>query len=103
MCAREVVRRAKPEAEVLVHMRRFPQDGLLDHLAMTGQLTPDIMTDIAHQLGAVSRSRRRGPHIDRFGQPRQRAYPDYAELRQTPSYIRPHGERHDPCTLAVLG
>ena len=49
------------EAEVLVHMRRFPQDGLLDHLAMTGQLTPDIMTDIAHQLARFHAAAGRKP------------------------------------------
>jgi len=55
------------EAEVLVHMRRFPQDGLLDHLAMTGQLTPDIMTDIAHQMARFHATAGRGPEIDQFG------------------------------------
>ena len=38
------------EVEVLVYMRRFPQEGLLDHLAMVGQLSPDLMTGIAQQL-----------------------------------------------------
>jgi len=45
----------------------FPQDGLLDHLAMTGQLTPDIMTDIAHQMARFHATTGRGPEIDQFG------------------------------------
>ncbi len=75
VCRSETGYRVRPEgclpgeaeAEVLVRMRRFPQDGLLDHLAMTGQLAPDIMTDIARQLARFHASAGRGPDIDRFG------------------------------------
>jgi len=36
VCARGCAPGESRPDEVLVHMRRFPQDGLLDHLAMTG-------------------------------------------------------------------
>ncbi len=75
VCQSETGYRVRPEgcaagetaAEVLVHMRRFPQEGLLDHLATTGQLTPDNMTDIAQQLARFHATAGRGPDIDRYG------------------------------------
>ena len=75
------------EAEVLVHMRRFPQEGLLDHLATTGQLTPDIMTDIAHQLARFHATARRGPEIDRFGSVDSVRDPVMQNFAQTRPYI----------------
>jgi len=75
------------EAEVLVRMRRFPQDGLLDHLATTGQLTSDIMTDIARQLARFHASVARGPEIDRFGSVDSVREPVIQNFDQTRSYI----------------
>ena len=75
------------EAEVLVHMRRFPQDGLLDHLAMTGQLTPDIMTDIAHQLARFHAAAGRSPEIDQFGSVDSVRTPIMQNFVQTRPYI----------------
>ncbi len=75
VCQSETGYRVRPEgcaageieAEVLVRMRRFSQDGLLDHLATTGQLEPETMTGIAQQLARFHASAARGPDIDRFG------------------------------------
>ncbi len=75
------------EAEVLVHMRRFPQDGLLDHLAMTGLLTPDMMTDIAQQLARFHASAARGPEIDRYGSVESVRAPVMQNFDQTRPYI----------------
>ena len=75
------------EAEVLVHMRRFPQDGLLDHLAMTGQLTPDIMTDIAHQMARFHATAGRGPEIDQYGSVESVRTPVVQNFSQTAPYI----------------
>src|SRR4030066_919885 len=75
------------EIEVLVHMRRFPQEGLLGHLAMTGQLTPDVMTDIARQLARFHASAGRGPEIDQFGSVDSGRTPVTQNFDQTRSYI----------------
>ena len=75
------------EIEVLVHMRRFPQEGLLDHLAMTGQLTPDVMTDIARQLARFHASAGRGPEIDQFGSVDSVRTPVTQNFDQTRPYI----------------
>jgi aminoglycoside phosphotransferase family enzyme/predicted kinase len=75
------------EAEVLVHMRRFPQEGLLDRLAMAGRLTPGIMTDIAHQLAQFHASAAHGPEIDRFGSVENIRAPVLQNFIQTRPYI----------------
>lgn len=75
VCQSEAGYRVRPEgcapgeteAEVLVRMRRFSQDGLLDRLATAGQLEPETMTGIAQQLARFHASAGRGPDIDRFG------------------------------------
>ena len=74
------------EVEVLVHMRRFPQEGLLDHLAMTGQLTPDMMTDIAQQL-ARFHAAAAAPEIDQFGSVDSVRAPVMQNFDQTRPYI----------------
>jgi hypothetical protein len=75
------------EAEVLVRMRRFPQEGLLDHLATTGKLTPDIMIDIAHQLARFHATAGRGPEIDQFGNAEGLHAPVVQNFTQTEPYI----------------
>jgi uncharacterized protein len=75
------------EVEVLVHMRRFPQDGLLDRLAMAGRLTPDIMTDIAHQLTQFHATAARSPAIDQFGSVASIRAPVLQNFEQTRPYI----------------
>ena len=75
------------EAEVLVRMRRFPQEGLLDHLATTGKLTPDIMSDIARQLARFHASAGRGPEIDQFGSVESVRTPVVQNFTQTAPYI----------------
>ena len=75
------------EAEVLVRMRRFPQEGLLDHLATTGKLTPDIMTDLARQLAHFHATAARGPDIDRFGSIDSVRAPVLQNFDQTRPYI----------------
>jgi aminoglycoside phosphotransferase family enzyme/predicted kinase len=75
------------ETEVLVQMRRFPQDGLLDHLAMAGRLTPAIMTDIAQQLAQFHATAARGPEIDQFGSVESIRAPVLQNFVQTRPYI----------------
>jgi hypothetical protein len=75
------------ETEVLVHMRRFPQDGLLDRLAMAGRLTPDIMTDIARQLAQFHASTGRSPAIDQYGSVEGIRAPVLQNFVQTRPYI----------------
>ena len=75
------------EAEVLVHMRRFPQDGLLDRLAISGRLTPGIMTDIAQQLAHFHATAGRSPEIDRFGSVESVRNPVAQNFVQTAPYI----------------
>jgi len=75
------------EAEVLVHMRRFPQEGLLDHLAMTGQLAPHLMADIARQLARFHANAARGPETDRFGNVDSVRAPVMQNFTQTAPYI----------------
>ena len=75
------------EVEVLVYMRRFPQEGLLDHLAMVGQLSPDLMTGIAQQLARFHAAAGRGPEIDRFGGVDSVRTPVAQNFDQTRAYI----------------
>lgn len=75
------------EAEVLVFMRRFPQEGLLDHLATTGQLTLQLMTDIARQLARFHAAAARGPEIERFGNVSNVRTPVMQNFTQTTPYI----------------
>jgi len=75
------------EAEPLVHMRRFPQDGLLDRLATGGRLAPETMTDIAHQLARFHANAARGPEIDRFGSVDSVRAPVLQNFSQTRPYI----------------
>lgn len=75
------------EAEMLVHMRRFPQEGLLDHLATSGKLTTHIMTDIARQLAQFHATAARGPEIDRFGNIDSVREPVMQNFVQTRPYI----------------
>lgn len=75
------------EAEVLVHMRRFPQEGLLDHLATAGKLTPDIMADVARQLAQFHATAGRGPETDRFGSVDSVRAPVIQNFIQTAPYI----------------
>jgi uncharacterized protein len=75
------------EIEVLVRMRRFPQDGLLDRLAVAGRLAPEIMTDIARQLARFHAIAGRGPEIDRFGSVESVRTPVVQNFTQTTPYI----------------
>lgn len=75
------------EVEVLVRMRRFPQEEVLDHLAMTGQLAPDSMTDIARQLARFHASAGRSAEIDRFGSIDSVRAPVIQNFVQTRPYI----------------
>jgi predicted kinase len=68
-------------------MRRLPQDGLLDHLATTGRLAPETMTDIAHQLARFHAAAARGPEIDRYGSVDSVRAPVMQNLTQTRPYI----------------
>ncbi len=54
-------------AEVAVRMRRMPQDGMLDRLAVAGRLELVHMVDVARQLAAFHARAERGPQIEQYG------------------------------------
>jgi len=79
--------RAEQEVELVVRMKRLPQDGLLDRLAASGLLDIVLMDDIARQLAAFHAHAERGPEIDRYGDPESIRVPVIQNFDQTQPYL----------------
>lgn len=73
--------------EYAVHMRRLPQDGLLDRLAAHGRLARAQLIDIARQIARFHATAERGPEIERYGALDSVAYPVRQNFEQTEKYI----------------
>ncbi len=76
-----------PPVEYAVHMRRLPQDGLLDRLAAQGRLARAQLVDIARQIALFHATAERGPEIERYGALDSVAYPVRQNFEQTEKYI----------------
>ena len=70
-----------------VRMRRMPQEGMFDRLAIAGRITRQHMQALAGQLARFHQSAERGPHIDAFGTPDNIARPIRQNFSQTEKYI----------------
>jgi len=73
--------------EYAVHMRRLPQDGMLDRLAAGGGLARGQLVDIARQIARFHATAERGPEIERYGTLDSVAYPVRQNFEQTEKYI----------------
>ena len=75
------------EAEAAVRMRRMPQDGMLDQLAVHSRLTLDQMTDIARQMSQFHGPSRQPADIGRFGDVEHIRAPVLQNFDQTRPYV----------------
>jgi len=75
------------EVEPTVQMRRLPQDGLLDRLAVQGRLKIGHMVDIARQLAAFHARADRGPEIAHGGELDRIRAPAIQNFEQTRPYV----------------
>lgn len=76
-----------PAVDYLVQMRRLPQDGMLDRLAVAGKLHSGHMRDLASQLAQFHAKAERGPEIDRFASLDAVRAPIVQNFEQTRPYI----------------
>ena len=60
-----------PIVEYAVHMRRFIEDGRLDHVCRRGELTTTHMSDLADTVAAFHRDAAVAPPDSRFGSPQE--------------------------------
>lgn len=73
--------------EVAVRMRRLPQDGMLDQLALHGRLTLDQISDVARQLARFHAQSGSGAALERYGDPEHIRAPVVQNFDQTRPYI----------------
>ena len=70
-----------------VRMRRMPQEGMLDRLAATAQLTNDHILDIARQMAVFHTSTEHHRDLDHYAQLDSIAAPIRQNFQQTHRYI----------------
>jgi len=75
------------EAETAVQMRRLPQEGLLDRLAMQGQLPISLMKDIAAQLAPFHARGAHDPTLARYGDIAHIRAPAIQNFEQTMPWV----------------
>lgn len=73
--------------EYAVRMRRLPQEGMLDRLAASGQLTADHVLDIARQMALFHTSTEHHRDLDHYAQLDSIAAPIRQNFQQTQRYI----------------
>jgi aminoglycoside phosphotransferase family enzyme len=78
---------AEQEIEMAVQMRRLPQEGLLDRLAVQGKLETAHMADIARQLAGFHARAARGPDVEQYGQLEAIRAPAIQNFEQTLPYV----------------
>jgi aminoglycoside phosphotransferase family enzyme/predicted kinase len=74
-------------AETAVRMRRLPQEGMLDQLALHGRLTLDQMSDIARQVARFHMQSGSASGLERYGDPDHIRAPVLQNFDQTRPYI----------------
>lgn len=70
-----------------VRMRRLPQEGMLDRLAATGQLTTDHVLDIARQMALFHTNTEHHRDLDHYGRLDSIAAPIRQNFQQMQRYI----------------
>ncbi len=70
-----------------VRMRRLPQEGMLDRLAASAQLTTGHILDIARQMAAFHTNTEHHRDLDRYGRLDSIAAPIRQNFQQTRAYI----------------